>query len=175
MDLIFYIRQLFFTIFLTRFVVSVFSSINLDTNIITSSAGIRRKFKIPAGQDFVSKGIPYRYWTHHTKLSPFRNGLKLGHNVRYVLIVWQRFCEPARLRIAYFLSVCVSVLPLFRVLFATPCLQVKVYQIICDSISTCIATIRNPCKSVNWLLLLVISLPLCQTSCPLRTVHYFRN
>ena len=29
-------------------------------------------------------------------------------------------------------------------------------------------------KSVNWLLLLVISLPLCQTSCPLRTVHYRR-
>ncbi len=36
------------------------------------------------------------------------------------------------------------------------------------------ATKRNPGKSVNWLFLLVNSLPLCQTSCPLRTVHYFR-
>ncbi len=46
------------------------------------------------------------------------------------------------------------------------------YHRICDSIS--IATIRNPGKSVNWLLLLIISLPLCQTSCPLRTVHWIR-
>ena len=41
----------------------------------------------------------------------------------HFIIVWQRFCEPARLRIAYCLSVSASVVPWFRVLSATSCLQ----------------------------------------------------
>ena len=71
---------------------------------------------------------------------------------RVHVIVWQRFCELARLRIAYYLSL----LPdLVRHLMFT-----GLYQ--------------NPGKSVNWILL-VISIPLCQTSCPLRTVHCKNN
>ncbi len=80
-----------------------------------------------------------------------------------VFIIWQMFCEPARLRIANCLSMCV----LWE---SSHCCE---YHRICDSIS--IANIRNPGKSVNCLLLLVIRLPLCQTSCPLRTVHYFQT
>ncbi len=90
--------------------------------------------------------------------------------VRWKVIVWQRFCEPARLRIAYcpwlagwlagWLSCPTSAgnLLLHNRTFCSLLRNVKVIPI------------TNPGKSVNWLLL-VTSIPLCQTSCPLRTVH----
>ena len=77
-----YIRQAVLISLLTGFVNSVFSSINLDTNVITSSAGIKRRLKVPGGQGYFSKGIPYRYWTHHTEFNHLRNGIKFGHNIR---------------------------------------------------------------------------------------------
>ena len=71
------------------------------------------------------------------------------------LIVWQRFCEPARLRIAYCPWVRVSVRVLYRIQKVPakndPALFIHILR-------------QTPCK-------FTIVIALCQTSCPLRTVH----
>ena len=78
------------------------------------------------------------------------------------VIVWQRFCDLARLRVEHCLCVCSSVRNLVRLFCLYVCLALFPKTIVRP-------TTRGVPKAYAFL---VISIPLCQTSCSLRTVHY---
>ncbi len=101
----------------------------------------------PAGPEAVGRNIKYMiFHSSRAKTAPwFLTFLKFTIMVKVKVIICQRFCKLTRLvRIAYCLCFRVWIVGHFKL---------------------------NPGKSVYWLSL-VISIPLCQTSCPMRTVHY---
>ena len=77
-----------------------------------------------------------------------------------IVIVWQRFYELARLRIAYCPWVCPSV--------CVPCLvrHLRLTRMYSPVLKTWVSGRQAPYKCT------IVIVALCQTSCPLRTVHY---
>ncbi len=87
------------------------------------------------------------------------------------ILVWQRFCEPARLRITYSQWVSVTTLPYFSVLYDSHIDLFQAFKIMyMYQFSLILAHDVFFC-----LFVFAIDLSLCQTSCPLRTVHFISH